>query len=295
MVRVRRIVYASYETPDIERQVEYFTEILGLSLTERSNGAIYLGGGLDHHCVVLRSGPEAKCAGIGFEIAPDDDLLDFDRQTKGAGLVTKLRTDPAPSIDRLLSFQDPKGTYIEVFRRERPSGQGILRKGIGPNKLGHVAFHVQDLHKVVDFYCSVLGFRISDRMGDVFAFLRCGPDHHTINLAATGTNRHFHTAFELRDWPHLQLACDFLSQRGYKTIWGPGRHGIGHNLFAYHRSPNGLITEVFSEMDQMKDEQLGYFDPRPWHRDVPQRPKVWPVDPTSSNLWGPQAPEEMMA
>jgi hypothetical protein len=28
-------------------------------------------------------------------------------------------------------------------------------------------------------------------------------------------------------------------------------------------------------MDQMKDEALGYFEPRPWHHDLPQRPKVW--------------------
>ena len=31
-------------------------------------------------------------------------------------------------------------------------------------------------------------------------------------------------------------------------------------------------VEFFCEMDQMKDEKLGYFDPRPWHQDRPQRP-----------------------
>ena len=77
-------------------------------------------------------------------------------------------------------------------------------------------------------------------------------DHHTINLIETGSDKHFHTAFELRDWAHMQSACDFLSRNGYKIIWGPGRHGIGHNLFTYHRGPNGLITELFAELDQMK-------------------------------------------
>jgi hypothetical protein len=38
-------------------------------------------------------------------------------------------------------------------------------------------------------------------------------------------------------------------------------------------------------MDQMKDEALGYFDPRPWHQDRPQRPKVWGPD-TLRNYWG---------
>jgi hypothetical protein len=35
----------------------------------------------------------------------------------------------------------------------------------------------------------------------------------------------------------------------------------------------------------MPDEELGYFEPRPWHRDNPQRPKVWEPGPTA-NIWG---------
>jgi len=44
-------------------------------------------------------------------------------------------------------------------------------------------------------------------------------------------------------------------------------------------------VELFCEMDQMKDETLGYFDPRPWHQDRPQLPKTWPKD-TMRNYWG---------
>ena len=39
-----------------------------------------------------------------------------------------------------------------------------------------------DVKKASDFYCDVLGFRVSDWMADFFVFLRCSPDHHTINL-----------------------------------------------------------------------------------------------------------------
>jgi len=194
----------------------------------------------------------------------------------------------------MISFEDPKGTVMEVFKRPEGQKQPFQTKGIVPHKLGHVAFHVTDVKAVTRFYCDVLGFRVSDWMGDYFSFLRCGSDHHTINLVETGRNKHFHTAFELRDWSHIQTACDFLSRNGFKILWGPGRHGIGHNLFSYHRSPNGLITELFAELDQMKDESLGYFEPRPWHRDNPQRPKTWPKTPEAANLWGPMPPDEMM-
>jgi catechol 2,3-dioxygenase-like lactoylglutathione lyase family enzyme len=293
MIRVRKIAHAAYEMPDVEKQIEYYTDILGLTLVERSKEAAYLASTVDHHSIVLSQGAESKCLRLGFEIAPDDDLNDFERQVQGHGIKTERRKDPEPTIADMVTFQDPKGTVMEVFKRGEFAGQRFPTKGIVPHKLGHVAFHCAEVKKVTNFYCDVLGFRVSDWMGEFFSFLRCGPDHHTINLMETGTNRHFHTAFEVRDWAHLQTACDYLSLNGYKLLWGPGRHGIGHNLFAYHRAPNGLITELFAELDRM-NEELGYFEPRPWHRDRPQKPKVWAKDPSASNLWGILPSEEMM-
>jgi catechol 2,3-dioxygenase-like lactoylglutathione lyase family enzyme len=293
MIRVRKIAHATYEMPDLEKQIEYYTDILGLTLVAKDKDAAYLANAVDHHSVVLRKGPDAKCVRIGFQIASDADLGEFERQTASHGVKTQRKKDPEPTIADMVTFEDPKGTIMEVFKPGDYSGQKFQAKGIVPHKLGHVAFHCADVKNVTDFYCDVLGFRVSDWMADFFSFLRCGPDHHSINLMGTGTNRHFHTAFELRDWGHMQTACDFLSLNGYKLLWGPGRHGIGHNLFAYHRSPNGLITELFAELDQV-NEELGYFEPRPWHRDKPQRPKVWAKDPSASNLWGIMPTEEMM-
>ena len=295
MIGVRKIAHAAYEVPDLDQQVEYYTDVLGLTLSAKEKDTVFLSSTIDHHSVILRKGAEAKCVRLGFQIGPDDDLNAFEKQTQAAGVKTSRKKDAEPTISDMVSFEDPKGTVMEVFKRPEFQHQKFQRKGgVIPHKLGHVAFHVTEVKKVTKFYCDVLGFRESDWMADFFSFLRCGVDHHTINLMETGSNRHFHTAFELRDWSHLQTACDFLSLNGYKMLWGPGRHGIGHNLFAYHRSPSGLITELFAELDQMKDESLGYFEPRPWHRDNPQKPKVWPKDPSASNLWGPMPPDEMM-
>ncbi len=294
MIGVRKIAHASYEVPDLDQQIEYYTDVLGLTLSAKEKDVAYLTSTIDHHSVVLKKGAEAKCVRVGFQLGPDDDLNAFDKQTQAADVKTSRKKDPEPTISEMVCFEDPKGTVMEVFKRPDYQTQKFPRKGIIPHKLGHVAFHVADVKAVTKFYCDVLGFRVSDWMGEFFSFLRCGVDHHTINLMETGSNRHFHTAFELRDWSHLQTACDHLSLNGYKMLWGPGRHGIGHNLFAYHRSPCGLITELFAELDEMKDESLGYFEPRPWHRDNPQKPKVWAKDPAAANLWGPMPPDEMM-
>ena len=84
-----------------------------------------------------------------------------------------------------------------------------------------------------------------------------------------------HIAYELKDFSHLQTACDLFGERKIPIIWGPVRLGPGHNIAAFHRDHDDWVVEFYAELDQMKDEELGYFDPRPWHHDRPQRPKVW--------------------
>jgi hypothetical protein len=44
--------------------------------------------------------------------------------------------------------------------------------GVAPLKLGHVAIVVPKTKPLVDFYVKALKFRVSDWMGDYFAFLR---------------------------------------------------------------------------------------------------------------------------
>jgi hypothetical protein len=67
---------------------------------------------------------------------------------------------------------------------------------------------------------------------------------------------------------------------------GPLRHVFGHNLAIYHRDPDDHIVEFYAELEQMKSEELGYFEPRPWHEDRPQRPKVWKREDGGAMAWG---------
>ena len=99
-----------------------------------------------------------------------------------------------------------------------------------------------------------------------------------------------HFAFEVRDFAALQNACDLLGRKRTPIAWGPVRLGPGHNVAIFHRNADDQMVEFYAELDQMKDEALGYWDPRPWHRDYPQRPKVWTGDARS--IWGlPPGPE----
>ena len=291
MIQAKRFSHAAFETPDLERQIDYYTNVFGLTLAEREKGRAFLATRIGQQVVVLEQGAEAQCKKVAFEVAPDVDLSALAKTLGAQGIRVARKSGDTPAVSDVLSFTDPKGTEIEVFTEAkrlpldpRPAGFSVL-------KLGHLAFNVVDIQKVVAFYQDVMGFRISDWRADIFAFMRCGPDHHTVNFAAHGTrDRMHHVAFEVKDWAEIQRACDFLGRHNYHLVWGPGRHIIGHNVFIYHLNPDRQVMELYCELDQIKDETQGAFDAKPWHQDFPQKPKVWPLD-TLGSYWGGRAPQ----
>lgn len=290
-MQVRRISHVTFTTPDVARMTDYYTGVLGLQLAGSEGGRTFLATKQGLLAVALEPGEASRCTRVAFQVAPASDLGAIGANLAREGIAAGMQTDAVPGGGKRLVFDDPKGTAIEVFADLDPLQKSLQQSALSLMKLGHLAFNVLDVKSIMDFYIRHLGFRMSDIRGEVFAFLRCGPDHHTINftLSHNNTVKLHHFAFELQDFAELQRACDHLGRNDIRLIWGPGRHLIGHNVFTYHHNPDGQIVELYTELDQMKDEELGYFEPRPWHQDQPQRPKVWPMN-TLSNYWGAGPP-----
>lgn len=285
MIKAKRLGHASFVTPDMDRQIDHYREVVGLHLVGREARRAFLASNSGQLAIVLEQGRQQSCARLSFEVSPSMSFADMAKALAGLGLRTEERSDAIPGLAKVLTFTDPKGTVIELFSEPRFVSKGPPVGGAVALKLGHLAFVVPDPRATAEFYQAVLGFRVSDWIGDYFVFLRCAVDHHTVNFIRGPSPRMHHIAFEMRDAAHLHNACDQLGQRQLPIIWGPVRHGPGHNVAAYHCNPDGQMIEFFAEMDQISDEENGFFDPRPWHRDLPQRPKVWdPAQPR--DIWG---------
>ena len=284
-VTPRRMTSIEVHTEDVDRLTHYYEDSLGFVCTERTTDAAYLTTSSDHHCVVLRRGEPRGRAGLGFEIVGT--LAETAARLAEAGIDAQTRTDPAPGIAADLVITEPEtDTPLSLMESMATSGVSAALGG-RPTKLGHVASYVADLPAAQRFWLEVMGFRFSDIIGDFFTFLRCNSDHHAINLMSSQKfHGLYHIAFEMRDMLHLKDQLDHLSTRGHALLWGPGRHGVGHNIFTYHRDPDGNIIELFTEIDLIFDEVDERFEPRPWHEEFPQRPKVWEPAPGAANKWG---------
>jgi catechol 2,3-dioxygenase-like lactoylglutathione lyase family enzyme len=285
MVKPRRIGHATFETPDLDKAITYHTQVNGLVLVAREKNRAFLASKVGLLIVELDRGDQPRCIKLAFEVSANSDFNELARELAKDGIKSEQRTDGLPGIPKVLAFEDNKGTTIELFSQWSYLGRHEQVRGAGPLKLGHVAFVVQDPQATADFYHKVMGFRVSDWIGDFFVFMRCNTDHHTVNFIRGRSAKLHHIAFELKDFSHLQDSCEVLGQKKIPIIWGPLRHGPGHNVATYHRNHDDHVVEFFCELDQMFDEELGYFEPRPWHHDQPQRPKVW--TPGKTTVWGP--------
>jgi catechol 2,3-dioxygenase-like lactoylglutathione lyase family enzyme len=262
MIKVKRLRHVSFASPNVEAQLDYYQSIIGLAVIGRDDRRIILGTESDELTLVLEHGAASRLTAIAYEVAPGLDLSDLQKSLASLNIKSEVRSDTAPGIPKTL----------EPIR------------GLAVAKLGHVALYTPDPERAASFFGDVLGFRVSDRIEENFVFMRCGPEHHAMNFARGTEARIHHLAFELRDASHMHQACDLLGRNKFQILWGPVRHGPGHNVAVYHHNPDRYLIELYYSMDLMLDEELGYFEPRPWHRDRPQRPKTWVGLPR--DVWG---------
>ena len=297
MLQAAKLGHVALNTPKLEESLAYYTDVLGFTVTEHSNdGAVYLRTDVDHHNIILYPAMESGIHHLALQLGGNTSLREAESQLRDQGIKVTLMTDAQPGIAELLEFTDPEGYIVQLYRDgtlASAAPSGVQGKFLKPQKLGHVALKVQNPQAMAEFYQSILGFRVSDWIGDFFVFMRCNSDHHSLNFIRSPQHAMYHIAFQLDDWASIESVCDHLAKHHVPLLWGPGRHGAGHNIFTYHHDPDNNIVELFTELDLMLNEDLGYFDPRPWHEDVPQRPKVWTPDPTTANTWGINSPESM--
>lgn len=57
MIEARRLAHATFETADLEGQIAYYTEVIGLSLRYRDNDRAFLASKLGEEAITLVRAP----------------------------------------------------------------------------------------------------------------------------------------------------------------------------------------------------------------------------------------------
>ena len=170
---------------------------------------------------------------------------------------TRVVLDVAP---RIRPDAVPATLYNGPGRLDRPDTRapGFTRPDrVRPRKLGHAVLGSTDYGASTAFFTEGLGFKISDRIKGVGAFMRCSTDHHNVLVLAAPVSFLHHTSWQVDDVDDVGRGAQaMLEGRPERHVWGPGRHYAGSNFFWYLKDPAGNFSEYYSDMDCIIDDQL---------------------------------------
>jgi catechol 2,3-dioxygenase len=120
--------------------------------------------------------------------------------------------------------------------------------------IGHVHLKVSDIDRALAFYRDVLGFDVTQRLGDEAAFLSAGGYHHHLGLNTwesrggspppPGTTGLYHVAIRYPDRATLGHALVRLKDAGI-PITGATDHGVSEAV--YLRDPDGNGIELYRD------------------------------------------------
>ena len=194
------------------------------------------------------------------------------RRLWAVGDTIEQREYEEPGHGPGLCCRDPEGNRIELYAAMETVESELPPREVRPVKFGHLTLQVTQIDRTLRFFTDALGFRLSDTVQDALAWLRCDADHHGVALLSATLPKPHHYAYELEDWNAIKKICDHLWQNDVPIIYGPSRHGPGHNLFVYVPDPAGNIIELFSEIDLIHDDEE--YQPQDWEN-CPRTVDAW--------------------
>ncbi|KAL5120425.1 hypothetical protein ACEQ8H_001715 [Pleosporales sp. CAS-2024a] len=205
---------------------------------------------------------------------------------------TKKPAGPFPEI--LTTNYESTKPRIARFQRFKPGPAAV-------HKLGHYGLCVQNFAAQMQWYTRVFNLAPTDFLTvdddddddatttkpgggakkDValFAHIDLGQDygdHHTFFMSSNPTSHVHHCSFEVHDMDTQALGHEWLAKKGYKSVWGVGRHILGSQIFDYWWDPTGNMIEHYADGDQVnEDTPIGWGD----------------AGDESLAVWGPEVPK----
>lgn len=264
--------HVSLRVPEVGHAARFYRENLGLRPLTSDSSSTRLGLGAGSHVLELAEGDGLDHFGLALPSAAALDELTGRLQRAGVASSEAPRDSEHPAA---VAIADPDGNSIQLHGPIDRSDEHVADPGRRPIRIHHVTLGSPDVARMADFYTEALGFRVSDRMGEVFVWMRCNREHHTVAVVQAEQAGIDHYAYEIGGWDDLKTWCDELAVRDVPLTWGPGRHGPGNNVFVMFGDPAGNRIELSAEMERYWDE-LATYEPRRW------RPGAKTI-----NLWGP--------
>jgi catechol 2,3-dioxygenase-like lactoylglutathione lyase family enzyme len=257
MARVSEIRHVGYAVTDLAAEAAFYRGTWGLKDAGEKDGMLHFAaqGHDELYAVRLRQSDVQRIdiITLAADSAADVDALHAKVAAYGCQIVFAPRQLDTLGGGYGFRFFSKDGLPFEISSdvARGPSRELTRWEGI-PQKISHIVLHSPDHQEMVRFFTDVLGFKVSDWLGDFMCFLRCNQWHHRIALLP-GPPCLNHVAYDMLGVDDMMRGIHRLKQQGTDIRWGPGRHTAGNNTFSYFTTPAGFAVEYTAELEEVDD------------------------------------------
>jgi catechol 2,3-dioxygenase-like lactoylglutathione lyase family enzyme len=247
-----RLRSADLRLPDAAGAAAFLESVWGLVPAGKLGAARYFRGTGDHPYIFsLTESPSRAMGAVTFAGSPREVAEAEARARAGKHRVRSASAFDVPGGGGGFDVEGPEGhVYRLVAEEAKPAA---LAGPDQPVQITHVVLNCRDVAALERFSVNVLGFRVSDRTR-MMTFVRCNRKHHALAYAHADASTLNHVAFEMPGIDAAMRGLSRMREAGFDTVWGPGRHGPGNNVFNYFVAPFGAVIEYTAEVSEVGDD-----------------------------------------
>ncbi|PSN66882.1 putative 2,3-dihydroxybiphenyl-1,2-dioxygenase or glyoxalase/bleomycin resistance protein-like protein [Corynespora cassiicola Philippines] len=309
-IKLRRLVHMRYQHPDLA-EITTFLRDFGMSVAKKTETQRWFKGyGKDQYVYYAQQG-EKKFLGGTFEV---ESFAELEKASKLPGASPIQDLSDAPGGGHMVTLHDPESFPINLLFGQTPATPGPMPEILTTNyevekprvarfqrfkpgpaavhKLGHYGLCVQSFAQQLEWYTRTFNLAPTDILfvpdaADpskrvevaVFCHIDIGQeytDHHTFFMSGNPTAHVHHCSFEVHDFDAQNLGHEWLASKGYKSVWGVGRHILGSQIFDYWWDTSGNMVEHYADGDLVNEDT----------------PVGWgPAADETLAVWGPEVPK----
>ncbi|MBM4726660.1 biphenyl-2,3-diol 1,2-dioxygenase [Prescottella equi] len=264
MTDIRGLGYLRIQTQDIARWRELVVDGLGMATGSGPDpDGLYLRLDERRARLIVLPGDTDKAQAVGWEVRDHFALQRVREAVEKAGIAVEelsLEETDYRDAEKVIAFDDPAGTRVEVFFGPVLDHSPVVtphggRWVTGEQGLGHVVLPTAKFAESYAFYTEVLGFlprgaiRLQDGVSRV-RFLGVNQRHHSLALCPAPPTEEpglVHLMTEVDTLDAVGQALDRVAKLGFTISSTLGRHTNDKMISFYVRAPGGWDLEFGTE------------------------------------------------
>jgi catechol 2,3-dioxygenase len=299
---IAHLAHVEMLTPKLDASTKFFTDIMGMSISDVKGDSVYLRAydDYEHHTLKLTAGKQAGIAHYAWRTRSEQALERRVKAIKATGLGMGW-TDGDLGHGKTYQFKTPDDHLVEIYFETQKykasekdasalknTASKFPARGVNVRRIDHLNLLANDLTAFKDFQLNTLGGRLTEAIvfdNDELKGIWFSVNSKSYDLAVTqdhtGMNgRLHHVTYAVNSREEVLIAADIFLENGIFIETGPHKHAVQQTFFLYAYEPGGNRIEVANATARLILDPD--YETIIWNKEERMKGQAWGLQTVSS-------------